>query len=117
MCAQPTAVNAPEEPAMIRLNEEYSALYATYRSMHQDRRNQVCHMVGVPMIMASIPLAATVVGLPLAAGLFVTGWAIQFTGHFFEKKAPAFLSDRRQHLMGALWWLEKMGLRFEPAAA
>jgi uncharacterized membrane protein YGL010W len=100
---------------MIRLNPEYSALYADYQRRHTDPRNQLCHLVGTPMIAASIPLAATVVGLPLAAVLFVTGWGFQFTGHYFEKKAPAFLSDHRQHLMGALWWLNKVGVRVEVA--
>jgi uncharacterized membrane protein YGL010W len=100
---------------VIRLNAEYSALYAEYQKRHSDPLNQLCHLFGVPMIAASIPLAATVVGLPLAAVLFTAGWGFQFTGHFFEKKAPAFLSDRRQHLVGALWWLSKVGVRVEPA--
>ena len=50
---------------MIRLNEEWSALVRDYRAKHTDPRNQACHRIGIPMIAASIPLAATIVGLEL----------------------------------------------------
>jgi uncharacterized membrane protein YGL010W len=62
------------------------------------------------MIVASIPAAATLVGLPLAAGLFTVGWGIQFLGHAFEGNSPAFFGDRRNLLVGVVWWLQKSGL-------
>lgn len=31
--------------------------------------------------------------LVLSIGIFVLGWAIQFIGHFYEKKKPAFMDD------------------------
>lgn len=38
-----------------------------------------------------------------AAGLFVGGWAIQFLGHYFEGKKPAFMDDLRGLLDGPLF--------------
>jgi uncharacterized membrane protein YGL010W len=37
------------------------------------------------------------------AGLFVGGWAIQFLGHYFEGKKPAFLDDIKGLLDGPLF--------------
>lgn len=38
-----------------------------------------------------------------AAGLFVGGWALQFLGHYFEGKKPAFLDDVKGLLDGPLF--------------
>jgi uncharacterized membrane protein YGL010W len=70
-------------------------------------------MVGIPMIVASLPLA--VVNPPLAGGLFVGGWALQFIGHaVFEKTKPSFFADPYYLLVGPVWvtaeWLELFGL-------
>jgi len=54
---------------MIQLNEEWNTLFRRYEADHQDPRNQACHRVGIPMILASLPLGASLVGLPLAAPL------------------------------------------------
>jgi uncharacterized membrane protein YGL010W len=93
----------------LQLNPEWTQLLEDYRAAHRDPRNQACHRVGIPMIMASIPVGATVVGLPLAATLFSVGWGFQFLGHWFEGNDPAFFGDRRNLLVGALWWMQKMG--------
>ncbi|PIZ03809.1 MAG: hypothetical protein COY58_07380 [Gammaproteobacteria bacterium CG_4_10_14_0_8_um_filter_38_16] len=37
--------------------------------------------------------------------LFVGGWVLQFTGHFFEKQKPAFLISLSQILIGPLFIL------------
>lgn len=94
----------------IRLNAEWSDLMKQYREDHQDPRNQLCHSIGIPMIVTSLPLAVSVVGLPLAVPLFTVGWGFQFAGHLFEGKKPSFVEDRRQLLIGAMWWTQKMGL-------
>jgi len=94
---------------MIRLNAEWSQLLEDYKNQHRDPRNQACHRIGIPMIAASFPVGATIIGLPLAVGLFTTGWGFQFLGHFFEKNSPSFVSDRRALLVGLLWWLQKSG--------
>ncbi len=102
---------------MLHLNEEWTRLLTAYKDQHRDPRNQRCHNVGIPLIMASIPVGATVVGLPLAAALFTVGWGFQFAGHYFEGNDPAFFSDRRQLVIGALWWLQKQGLPIRESRA
>ena len=49
-------------------------------------------------------------GLPVAAAMFTVGWGFQFTGHFFEGKKPSFVDDKRQLLVGLMWWTKKVGL-------
>lgn len=102
---------------MIQLDAEWSDLMRKYEEQHADPRNQACHRVGIPLIAASLPLGATVVGLPLAAGMFTVGWGFQFVGHFFEGKKPAFVDDRRNLVVGLLWWLKKSGVGIELAEA
>jgi uncharacterized membrane protein YGL010W len=85
----------------------------TYKQEHTKLGTKLTHMVGIPMIVASIPTA--VVNPPLAGGLFVGGWALQFIGHaVFEKSKPSFFSDPYYLLVGPVWvtaeWLELFGL-------
>lgn len=100
---------------VVKLNEEWSHLMDAYQAVHQNPVNVACHTLGIPLIVASLPLGATVVGLPLALPMFSVGWTLQFIGHAFEGKAPSFASDRRQLLVGFLWWARKMGLGMETA--
>lgn len=95
----------------IKLNADWSQLMAQYQQDHQDPRNQFCHTIGIPLIAASLPVGATIVGLPLAVPMFTVGWGFQFVGHYFEGKKPSFVDDRRQLLVGVLWWTKKMGLK------
>ena len=101
---------------MIRLDAEWSDLMRRYDEQHQDPRNQACHKVGIPLIAASLPVGATLIGLPLATAMFTTGWTFQFVGHYFEGKKPAFIDDKRNLLVGLVWWLKKSGLPVELTA-
>lgn len=94
----------------MRLGPVWSDCLARYKLDHQDPRNQACHKVGIPLIAASIPIGATIVGLPLAATMFTVGWGFQFAGHVFEGKKPSFIDDKRSIVIGALWWAEKAGI-------
>jgi uncharacterized membrane protein YGL010W len=94
----------------IQLNQEWTSLMHSYRADHQDPRNQLCHSIGIPMIAAAIPVGMTILGLPLAAALFSVGWGFQFAGHAFEGKKPSFVDDKRQLLVGLMWWSQKAGL-------
>jgi uncharacterized membrane protein YGL010W len=104
---------------MIQLNSEWTGLMHKYEADHSDPRNQICHQVGIPLIAASFPVGATIVGLPVAAAMFVTGWGFQFAGHYFEGKKPSFVSDKRNLFVGLLWWMKKTGVpvRFDESAA
>ena len=95
--------------ALVKLGPEWSQLMDRYQDDHQNKVNQVCHSIGIPMIAASLPIGATLVGLPLAIPMFAVGWTFQFVGHAFEGKKPSFVDDRRYLLVGLLWWLKKTG--------
>jgi uncharacterized membrane protein YGL010W len=76
-----------------------------YRQTHQHPANRALHAVGIPLIVLSLPLFFW--RWPVALGFFVGGWILQFVGHAFEGKAPAFFSDPRFLLVGPWWWLRK----------
>ncbi len=96
-------------PSIVQLNEEWTELMRRYAEDHRDPRNQACHTIGIPLIAASLPVGATIIGLPLAAAMFTTGWTFQFVGHVFEGKKPSFVDDKRNLVVGLLWWFEKVG--------
>ena len=89
---------------------EYISLY---QKEHTTFGNKLTHMVGIPLIVASIPTAFV---SPLTGGgMFIAGWALQYVGHqVFEKNTPAFYRDPYYLLVGPAWvaaeWLELLGL-------
>jgi uncharacterized membrane protein YGL010W len=62
-------------------------------------------------LAATCAAGSAIAALPLpiwagtAASLFVGGWALQFVGHYFEGRKPAFLDDLRGLLDGPLFLL------------
>lgn len=85
---------------------DLKAMMAKYNEDHQNPVNRALHSVGIPMIVASIPVF--VFNPLLAVGMFVFGWILQFVGHAFEGKAPSFFSDPRFLLVGPLWAWKKL---------
>jgi uncharacterized membrane protein YGL010W len=51
----------------------------------------------------SIAAMSTVIWLSAGAGLFVVGWVIQFVGHHYEGKKPAFVDDLVGLMIGPLF--------------
>lgn len=88
---------------------------ARYNESHQHPVNRACHTVGIPMIVLAVPLAGFAFVQPVlwwpALLLFVLGWLLQFIGHWFEGKPPAFLADPRFLLTGVKWWVAKLRRR------
>jgi uncharacterized membrane protein YGL010W len=64
-------------------------------------------MAGVLGATCALGTAIAAMPLPLWAGtaatLFVGGWALQFLGHYFEGRKPAFLDDIKGLLDGPLF--------------
>lgn len=56
-------------------------------------------------VWAAQPIAAlsTAAWLGWGVGLFVVGWAIQFVGHWYEGRKPAFVDDLVGLLIGPLF--------------
>ena len=57
------------------------------------------------LILAALPLGQldTSAWLGWSLGAFVLGWAIQFVGHYYEGKKPAFVDDLRGLLVGPMF--------------
>ena len=58
---------------------------------------------------ASLAACSTAVWLAAALGLFVVGWVIQFIGHAFEGRKPAFVDDLVGLLIGPLFIVAEAG--------
>lgn len=71
-------------------------------------------MLWVGGLVAAQPTATW---LGAGVGLFVVGWIIQFVGHYYEGKKPAFVDDIIGLLIGPLFVLAEVvfacGLRLE----
>jgi len=91
----------------------WSAWIEEYGRSHTDPWNQLLHLLGIPLIAISLPLAlATMVVSwlgPLALVLFLLGWVLQFIGHGIERRPPEFFRDPRFLLVGLRWWVAKVG--------
>lgn len=66
---------------------------------------------------ATIAAGDTALWLGIGLGTFIVGWAIQFIGHAFEGRKPAFLDDLIGLLVGPLFLVTEvafaLGLRHE----
>ena len=62
-----------------------------------------------------LALAQPIAMLPLGAwlgwglGIFAVGWVIQFVGHYYEGRKPAFLDDILGLVIGPLFVLAELG--------
>jgi uncharacterized membrane protein YGL010W len=62
-------------------------------------------LVNLVLILAALPLGHLATGAWLAwsVAAFVVGWAIQFVGHYYEGRKPAFVDDLRGLLVGPMF--------------
>lgn len=52
---------------------------------------------------AGLAMGSTALWLSTGMGLFVVGWIIQFIGHFYEGRKPAFVDDLSGLIIGPLF--------------
>ena len=79
-----------------------------YKQKHQHPLNRLCHGIGIPLIVLSLPLFAFRWGWALA--LFIAGWVFQFVGHLIAGNQPAFFQHPIYLLVGP-WWLVRRAAR------
>ncbi|WP_122667375.1 DUF962 domain-containing protein [Pseudomonas viridiflava] len=64
---------------------------------------------------AGLAQQATMIWLSAGVGLFVAGWIIQFVGHYYEGRKPAFIDDVSGLIIGPLFVVAElaflMGIR------
>jgi uncharacterized membrane protein YGL010W len=93
-------------------NRSWDEWVVQYSTSHTNTVNRACHTVGIPMIAVSLLLIPVAVfrssWWAIVSALFVLGWAFQFVGHAFERKAPEFFKDWRFLFVGLRWWIAKM---------
>jgi uncharacterized membrane protein YGL010W len=90
----------------------WSEWIARYERSHQHPVNRLCHAIGIPLIVVSVPLVFIGLAVPTlfrpALALFVLGWGFQFLGHAVEGTPPEFLRDWRFLFVGLRWWIAKV---------
>lgn len=86
-----------------------------YKKSHTHPMNHLTHAFGIPMILVSLP--TFFFRWKWALALFTIGWILQFIGHFFEGKPPAFFKNPLFLLAGAAWWFRKIAGLEKPDSA
>ncbi len=93
------------------------SLIENYRAKHRHRLNKLCHTIGIPMIVVSLP--PFFFNWRWALALFIIGWIFQFVGHAIEGNQPAFVKNPLYLLVGPLWLFKRaataIGLTKSPA--
>lgn len=57
---------------------------------------------------ALVTQQTTILWLALSAAVFILGWVLQFIGHYFEGKKPAFVDDLVGLLIGPLFVMAEL---------
>lgn len=85
-----------------------------YNKSHTHPVNRLMHSFGIPLIVLSVVLFIVdilfwnSVYMYWCVGVFIFGWILQFIGHFFEGKPPAFFSNPIYLVIGPMWWILKI---------
>jgi uncharacterized membrane protein YGL010W len=77
---------------------------------------RLVHRAAVPALIGLLLLylLGTFVPWQAALALFVIGWILQFVGHAYEGKRPAFLTNVAHLLIGPLW-IAHLAVRRRPS--
>lgn len=84
---------------------------AFYSETHQHDTNRLLHRVGIPLIVGGA--AVLLIARPyrpfwsIGAASFTVGWAMNFVGHAYEGKRPAFADDPLSFIAGPVWDLQQ----------
>ena len=92
-------------PAMI----VYAASLVFYLRLNLVFGAMMAILMGLGIFAAmNIAMMSTVIWLGTGIGMFVVGWIIQFVGHHYEGKKPAFVDDLVGLLIGPLFILAEI---------
>lgn len=90
----------------------FAALAAAWFYLRLDRRYGLCMAALLALLLWSgqwLAQQSLALWLGTGLGLFVLGWLIQFVGHYWEGRKPAFFDDVVGLLVGPLFVLAEMG--------
>ncbi len=107
--AVPLAQGLPALPLSLALLAALAA--GLYYCLLDLRYGLAMAMVLALMLALAQPIALLPLGAWLACGLgiFAVGWVIQFVGHYYEGRKPAFLDDVMGLVIGPLFVLAELG--------
>ena len=92
-------------PAMVA----YAASLVFYFRLNLVFGFMMAVLMGLGIVAAmNIALMSTALWLGTGIGMFVVGWIIQFVGHHYEGKKPAFVDDLVGLLIGPLFILAEV---------
>ncbi len=89
-----------------------AALAAAWFYLRLDRRYGLCMAALLALLLGSgqwLAQQSLALWLGTGLGLFVLGWLIQFVGHYWEGRKPAFFDDVVGLLVGPLFVLAEAG--------
>ena len=90
------------------MKKSFREYMAQYAAEHTHPGTRATHLVGIPMIVFSLPLLPF--APPAGVALFAGGWLLQLVGHaVFEKRRPSFFEDPLYLLIGVIWWAVEVG--------
>jgi len=101
--------NHPEVAPGFKARWDHAAQF--YSATHENETNRMLHRVGIPLIVGGA--AVLLIARPyrpfwsLGAASFTVGWAMNFVGHYYEGKKPAFADDPLSFLAGPVWDLQQ----------
>ena len=78
-----------------------------YKAQHRHPLNHATHVIGIPLVVLSLPLLFF--NWRVGLGAFIVGWIFQFAGHAIEGNKPAFFSNPIYLLIGPLWFIKRIG--------
>ena len=86
-------------------NQEFSRDAMAAESSKAWTRTWMELLVNLILVMAAAPLGqlSTAAWLTWSLGAFFVGWLIQFIGHYYEGRKPAFMDDLRGLLIGPMF--------------
>lgn len=92
------------------------AIVAAIMAVHWTMRTDNTYGIVLTLLLAAALAAGHTLGrgddlvwLVTGLGCFVVGWIIQFVGHAFEGRKPAFMDDIRGLLVGPLFVVAEAG--------
>jgi len=78
----------------------------SYEGEHRHPVNRALHAIGIPVIVASFPIALW--NWKVAIAVHLAGWAILWTGHWIEGNLPASWKNPAIIFVAPVWWVRRL---------
>jgi uncharacterized membrane protein YGL010W len=79
--------------------------YSDYKAQHTTRGCKITHIIGIPLILASIYVVIFLRN-PLGIDIFLMGWLLQLLGHSLEGNSPSLSESPMALIYGIVFLLD-----------